>query len=127
MRLLLAMCVLVAGCASGFGSVYPPPPEQSIACNSRAACDTAWQRAQAWLATRAAYRLAVATPAVLQTFGPETYSQRPAFTVTREQGADGSGTIRVRAVCSAQFGPGGRGCLYDASPDAGALVAAIGS
>lgn len=117
----LVALVLIGGCAT----TQYEPVERSMSCSSRDACDASWQRAQAWLATHAGYRLAVVSVVVLQTYGPQQYSTYPGFTVTRLSNPDGSGTIRVRAACDAQYGQGGRYCLFDAVPHAAALLTAM--
>jgi hypothetical protein len=91
---------LMAGCAAP-GQDYLPDP---VLCVSAAQCSAMWSRAQVFVTQRSGYRLQIVSDSVIQTFGPMRGDVGLAFTVTQEHATDGSGVIRMRAMCGNMFG-----------------------
>lgn len=59
-----------------------------------------WSRAQLFVLQKTSLRLQIVTDSVIQTYSPLTaYDSSLGFTITREVAADGSGVIRMQAIC----------------------------
>lgn len=98
----LLAAALLAGCSS-------MPASMSTTINCKPNCDDAWERAQGYVATHSGYRIAVATPNLIQTYGPVSQSQpmQPAFLLIR-----GGETITATAA----FADNPLGNVYDPEP-----------
>ena len=99
MKVVIAVVALIS--LSACAHLTPPP---SIACSSKAQCDSDWSKSQAWVATHSAYRVQVVSDALIQTEGPRTGDPHYAFTIVREIQPDGSGTIQMHGRCGNMFG-----------------------
>ena len=91
------LIAFVAGCAApGYVATRPEP----VLCISRPQCDAMWSRAQLFVLQKTSLRLQIVTDSVIQTYSPVTvYDTSLGFTITRETAADGSGVIRMQAIC----------------------------
>lgn len=111
----LAGPMAVLACATTlFACVPPPSPQEAAAlqaaanrpvtCSSKADCDAKWSMAVQWVQQHSAYKFQSATDLVIQTMGPLPDDPRPAFTVTRINNADGSGSFQFDGGCDNDFG-----------------------
>lgn len=113
---VVAVASATAGCAAP-PRTFPMLVERAVDCGAPDSCAAAMQRAQLFLSQYAGWRLAAATPTLLQTYGPADSLTRPAYTV-----ALSGGRIHVQLLCGTM---GRHGCLVDSAPFADALLAAM--
>lgn len=108
---LFALCYLAFGGLNGCASFYRPNAVAYIDCEG-ARCDAMWARAQTWLATNSRYRVQLMHDNVIQTYGPhENVFDGVAYTVTKENQANGKTRIYIRGSCA----PTLYGCPFDPS------------
>ncbi|SRR6266571_3051642 len=77
---------------------------RAIECGNKATCDLYWQRAQLWIARNSSWRIQTANDVLIQTFGPGNHETTLAYSVVRENHADGSATIFPKTSCDNMFG-----------------------
>jgi hypothetical protein len=125
------LALLLAGCASGYkpppyewsvqqaidraaaAPVYPASASADVPCAAK--CADLMQRAQAWVATHADYKIQTSSPTLVQTYGPVTDQIGQAFTVTLAEGVihvqgtyAGTGQCHWAATLGACFDPAPR-------------------
>lgn len=105
---LTAALVLTAGCAvrpqQPVAPVEPWEEEharQPFECRGASECATAWRAAQAWIAMNAAYKIQVASDAVVQTYNARDYSTGWAFQLTRMPVGNGAERFELVPSCGA--------------------------
>lgn len=99
----LFIALAIAGCAAPRPETKPIITE-AVKCANKAQCDFAWQRAQVWVNENSSFRIQLANDVTIQTYGPGIDSIALAYTIVRENSANGSAEFRMTAGCSAQFG-----------------------
>lgn len=83
---ILLSCTAITGC----GTFYRPSATAWVDCKAEQ-CNTMWARAQTWLVTNGGYRIQTVNDNIILTYGPHEYSDRTAFTLTKDRKLDGSG------------------------------------
>jgi hypothetical protein len=104
--LVLPISILMAGCATTpqMSAEERAHKLQPVACKDKAQCDLYWQRSQIWLAKNSRYRIQLANDTLIQTYGPSNSSVDLAYTIVRDNAADGSAQLRMRAGCDNWMG-----------------------
>lgn len=74
-----------------------------ITCTDKEDCDHKWQKTQLWIVNNSKWKIKVATDSLIQTEGPFDTTNL-AFTASRLNKKDGTGTIGIRAGCGNIFG-----------------------
>lgn len=111
------LCALaLAGCA---GMFFKPTATARINCAGDQ-CTDLFQRAQVWIAKNSSYRIQIMNDSIIQTYGPEEYSDAVAFTVTKEKTANG-GQIVITGACYGTV----YGCSFDPSIQTNQLFFAL--
>ena len=111
----LALASLVTACTT-----YPRSAHHNVPCAANE-CDARWTAAQAWVARNSAYRIRMATDAVIETHGPIGNAPGLAYQITRRMPPGQPGLIEITAFCNATV----YGCFEDPMPGALALGNAL--
>lgn len=115
--LLAALIVAIPAAAKNPFVVYEPTATAFVDC-APADCAAAMARAEGWLAMNAPFRLSLATPNAIQTFGPlDSMPDAFAYTVVLEPTR-----IAITARCARVIW--GK-CAYDPAPAANLLWAEL--
>ena len=110
------LTVALAGCASAM-TWYAGAPTRVVPCSSAADCDAAWSRVQAAITETGTFRVRAASDSIIETYGPQQYVSHPAFQAVRQKNADGSGQVRITALCAVTI----YGCAYELDVELGAV------
>jgi hypothetical protein len=103
--------------------VYPASATATVPCAAN--CPALMQRAQAWVATHADYRIQTSTPTLVQTFGPVTDQVGEGFTITSADGVIHiQGTFAGTGHC--RWADAGGGACFDPAPRVNELAAELG-
>jgi hypothetical protein len=101
--------------------VYPATATADVPCAAK--CADLMQRAQAWVATHADYKIQTSSPTLVQTYGPITDQIGQAFTVTLAEGViHVQGTYAGTGQC---HWAATLGACYDPAPRVNALAAEL--
>ena len=104
-RLTAALALTgLTGCVTWYPARVTPV---DIPCTNAAHCDRLWQATQLAIVERSRFRIQVANDVVIETFGPRSIDF--AYRATRQRNPDGSGSVRVMALCDATV----YGCVND--------------
>ena len=101
------LAAALTGCAIPNQTLTPDEENQlaPIACEGAKQCGDMWQRAQLWIAQRAAMKLQLVTDVVLQTHtDPEQHGTRLSYTVTKEPVGGDRYLMNSTAGCRNMFG-----------------------
>ncbi len=107
--LVIALTVLIAGCATEYRNPYldgsysysagnTTASTLPVKCKDKPDCDSKWSRAQIWISNNSAWKIQTMSDSIIQTYGPDN-STRAGFIATRRINPDGSGEINITANC----------------------------
>ena len=112
--LVIALVLFFSGCATEYVNPYLDGKHsvaagnttesiQPVKCSDKADCDAKWGKSLAWVANNGRWKIQLSNDSIIQTYGPGN-SINNAFTVIRQNNADGSGSIDIQVRCGNLFG-----------------------